>query len=122
MQPFNAETDNPRPVAGEDTMQCDRDVARRNTRTATPKTEVSVSPLGEGRRRESEAPCIHASTPYREVRLPEEALASHHARNTHARKRPGERNTAKPSKQTDPRGEGERPQGQQEKGQDPLLR
>ena len=84
MQPFKAETDNPRPVAGEDTMQCDRDVARSNTRTAMPKAEVSVSPPEEGRRRESEAPCIHASTPTRKARLPEESLASHHAQNTRA--------------------------------------
>ena len=48
MQPFKAETDNPRPVAGEDTMICERDVARSNTRTAMPKAEVSVSPPGEG--------------------------------------------------------------------------
>ena len=84
MQPFKAETDNPQPVAGEDTMQCERDVARSNTRTAMPKTLVSVSPPGEGQRRESEAPCIHASTPSREVQLPEESLASHHAQNTRA--------------------------------------
>ena len=88
MQPFKAETDNPRPVAREDTMQCDRDIARSNTRTATPKTEVSVSPPEKGRCRESDAPCIHASTPYREVRFPEESLASHHAWNTRARKTP----------------------------------
>ena len=47
-QPFKAETDNPRPVAGEDTMQCERDVARSNTHTSMPKAEVSVSPPGEG--------------------------------------------------------------------------
>ena len=32
----------------EDTMPCERDVARSNTRTAKPKTEVSVSPPGGG--------------------------------------------------------------------------
>ena len=84
IQPFKAETDNPQSVAGEDTMKCERDVARNNTRAAMPKAEVSVSPQGEGWRRESEAPCIHASTPSREARLPEESLASHHAWNTRA--------------------------------------
>ena len=47
MQPFKAEKDNPRPVAGEDTMQCERDVAQSNPRTVMPKTEVSVSPPRE---------------------------------------------------------------------------
>ena len=102
-------------------MPCEKGVARSNTRTAMPKTEVSVSPPGGGWRRESEATCIHASTSSWEVRLPEESLASHHARNNRARKRPGERNTARQLKPTDPRGEGEGQQGQQKKGQDPLL-
>ena len=48
LQPLKAETDNPRPGAGEDTMLCGRDVARSNTRTAMPKTEVSASHPGEG--------------------------------------------------------------------------
>ena len=42
LQPLKAETDNPRPGAGEDTMQCGKDVAQSNTHTAMPKTEVSA--------------------------------------------------------------------------------
>ena len=45
---LRAELDNPRPGAGEDTMQCGRDVARSNTRTTMPKTEVSASHPREG--------------------------------------------------------------------------
>ena len=48
LQPLKAETDNPRPGAGEDTMQCGRDVAQSNTRTAMPKTEVFSLTPGRG--------------------------------------------------------------------------
>ena len=48
MQPFKAETDNPQPVAGEDTMQCERDVAQSNTRTALPKQMSRSHPWERG--------------------------------------------------------------------------
>ena len=43
LQPLKAETDNPWPSAGEDSMQFGRDVAWSNPRTAMLKTEASTS-------------------------------------------------------------------------------
>ena len=123
LHPLKAKTDNPGPSAGEDTMQCGRDVAWSNPHTAMPKTEASTSLPGEGWGRESEAPWTYASSPYREVQLPEVPPASHHAQNTSAWNALVKRITARQPKQTDPLGEGERQQGQKKKkGQDPLLR
>ena len=100
-----------------------RDVARSNARTATPKTEVPTSRQREEWGRESESPWTYTSSPYREVRLPEELLASPpHAWKTNTWKRPGEKDHREAAEADQFPGVGERQQGQKKKGQDPLLR
>ena len=54
--------------------------------------------------RESEAPWTYTISPYREVRLPEEPLASPHAWKTSAWNAQAKRITARPPKQTNPQG------------------
>ena len=48
LQPLKAETDNPWPGVGEDSMLRVRGVAWSNARTVMPKTEASTSRPGEG--------------------------------------------------------------------------
>ena len=79
-------------------------VAWSNARTATPKTEATTSRPGEEWGRESEAPWTYTSSPYREVRLPEEPLASPHAWKTSAWNAQVKRITARLPKQTNPQG------------------
>ena len=86
-------------------MQCGRDVAWSNARTAMPKNRSLDLTPRRGVGRESEAPWTYASSPYREVRLPEVPLASRHARNTSAWNARVKRITSRPPKQTDLPGE-----------------
>ena len=106
----------------ETSMPRGRDVAWSNARTATPKTEATTSRLGEEWGRESEVPWTYTSSPYREVQLLEEPLASPHAWKISAWKRLGEKGSPRGCRSRPiPRG-GREATGPEEEGQNPLLR